>query len=241
MLTPFVNFADATFRFAEDQAHSTPLQSTLLKSMVYRPALFRRDGIRWISAYAWRARSKARGLSALKEAKRAVDPSMVAMAATSVATLIREIFGDKPVDAITCVPCGHSRRPDCFSKRLAQSVADACGLPFLQIFADRPCAGTSHPKQSLSLPPLQQIAEPPRSLILVDDVATSGVHVQESMLALRRLAVAVSTVVWISGSTRSGIPLRVEPTAELMTSRRQSLAPFLNRPAPWPSANQLSW
>jgi hypothetical protein len=240
MLTTFVDLADATFRFSEDQTHSKPSESTLLKSMVYRPALFRRNGIRWISTYTWRARSKARGLSALKEAKKVVDPAVLTVAATSVATLIHEIFGDKPVEAITCVPCGHSRRPDCFSKRLAQSVATACGLPFLQIFADRPCAGTSHPKQSLSLPPLEQIADPPRSMILVDDIVTSGVHVQESMLALRHLGAVVSTVVWISGATRSGIPLS-EATAELATNRRQRPAPFLRWPAPWPSADQLGW
>ena len=92
MLTTFVDLADATFRFSE---RSDPLQAlrvrTLLKSMVYRPALFRRNGIRWISTYTWRARSKARGLSALKEAKKVVDPAVLTVAATSVATLIHGV------------------------------------------------------------------------------------------------------------------------------------------------------
>lgn len=239
MLMPFVDFANATFLFGEDQAPSEPSQPPLLKSLVYRPTLYRRNDIRWIAAYAWRARSKARGLSALKEAKKELDPSVLAEAAKSINTLIREIFGDKAVDAITCIPCGHSRRPDCFSKRLAQAVADAAELPFLPIFADRPCAGVSHPKQSLSLPSLQQIADPPRSMILVDDIATSGLHVEEVMLALRRMGVTISTLVWISGAARRGIPL-AEPAGDLVPYRQKKPAPFLRWPAPWPSDTQFS-
>jgi len=114
--------------------------------------------------------------------------------------LVQQLRGDRAADAITSVPCGHSRRPDCFRKRLAQSVAELLGLPFVQVFADRFCEGVSHPKEFRKLPPLQQIADPLPSMIVVDDLSVSGWHVEESLLALRRIGVAASAVVWISGS-----------------------------------------
>jgi predicted amidophosphoribosyltransferase len=104
-----------------------------------------------------------------------------------VAALVRQLRGGRAADAITCVPCGHSRRPDCLGKQIAQAVAEALGLSFLQVFADRPCPGVSHPKEFVKLPPLERIADPRASMILVDDLATSGWHVEESLTALRGL------------------------------------------------------
>jgi hypothetical protein len=98
-------------------------------------------------------------------------------------------------DAITCVPCGHSRRPDCFGKRLAQGVAELLGLPFVQVFADRFCTGVSHPKEYSKLPPPEQIADPVPSMLLIDDLATSGWHVEEALTALRKLGVSASAFV----------------------------------------------
>jgi hypothetical protein len=204
--TPFVYFTDAVFYPLGDPAASASQTSPLSSLLIYRPALFRRNQIRWIAACAWRARSRVNGIAALKRAKKTLDPSVIADAATSITPLIQETFGHKSVDAISCIPCGHSRRTNCFGNQLAQSVAAMLELPFLQIFADRPCPGVSHPKQSASLAPLQQIAEAPKSTIIVDDVATSGWHLEESMLTLRRMGVAVSSVVWISGAS-SGVPI----------------------------------
>jgi predicted amidophosphoribosyltransferase len=117
-----------------------------------------------------------------------------------VAGLIRQLHGKTPADAITCIPCGHSRRPDCFGKRLARRVAELFGLPLLQVFADRFCSGVSHPKEFAKLPPLHQVAEPLPSMILVDDLATSGWHVEEALTALRNLGASASSFVWITGT-----------------------------------------
>ena len=203
---PMVEFADATFCVAEEQSEPDSPKSKLLDYIVYRPAIYRRNGIRWISAYAWRSRRQTRGLVELKRAKEALDPPLVAAAATSIANLVGEIFGDRAADGITCIPCGHSKRTDCFGKQLTRGVAELLNIPFIQVLADRPSPGASHPKTCASLPPLQQIAAPPPSMILVDDVATSGWHVEEAMVRLRSLGVKVSAVVWISG-TSNGEPL----------------------------------
>jgi hypothetical protein len=74
--------------------------------------------------------------------------------------MTQQLGGRRPAEAITRVPCGHSRRSDCFGKLLAQAVAAALDLPFRQVFADRFCTGVSHPKEIALLPPLQQIVKP---------------------------------------------------------------------------------
>jgi predicted amidophosphoribosyltransferase len=70
----------------------------------------------------------------------------------------------------------------------------------VQVFADRFCSGVSHPKEFAKLPPLEQIAEPLASMILIDDLATSGWHVKESLTTLRRLGTSASALVWITGT-----------------------------------------
>jgi predicted amidophosphoribosyltransferase len=196
----FVDFSLATFRGGAKEAECPRQDARLLGAILYRPMVFRRNDIGWIAACAWRARAKVYDVAALKQAKRALDPRLIGEAADLLAALILQLQGDGAADAITCVPCGHSRRPDCLGKRIAQAVADGLGLPFLQIFADRPCSGVSHPKEFAKLPPLEQVAEPLPSMILVDDLATSGWHVEEALTTLRNLGASASAFVWITGT-----------------------------------------
>ena len=196
----FVEFGQATFRAGATEAERPREEAGLLGSLVYRPTVFRRNEVGWIAACAWRARAKGDDVVALKRAKRDLDPVLIGQVADSVATVIRQLHGGRSADAITTVPCGHSRRLDCFGKRLAQVVGRSLGLPFLQVFADRPCSGVSHPKEFRKLPPLRQIADPVSSMILIDDLATSGWHIEESLTALRSLGASTSGFVWIGGT-----------------------------------------
>jgi hypothetical protein len=196
----FVEFGQATFRAGATEAGRLREEAGLFGSLVYRPAVFRRNDVGWIAACAWRATARADDLAALKRAKREIDQRLIGEAGNLMAALIRQLCGNWPADAITCVPCGHSRRHDCFGKRLAQSVAAALGLPFLQVFSDRFCSGVSHPKEYAKLPPLEPIADPLPSMIVIDDLAVSGWHLEEALLALRRLDVSASAMAWISGS-----------------------------------------
>jgi hypothetical protein len=203
----YVDFSNANFRPLAHEPVRCPETEALLASLLYRPTIFQRKDVRWIAAHAWRSQAKERGLRALKVVKDDLDPFFIREAAKPLAALICQLFGTELASAVTCVPCGHSCRPDCFGKRLAQAVGEALAVPFVQVFADQPRAGTSHPKQSSELPPLRQIARPPRSTIVVDDLATSGVHLEQAVLALRRMGVAASAIAWISGSRAEGAAL----------------------------------
>lgn len=208
----FVEFKDAFFNSSPSQV-DPPLQHPPLNQLlVYRPTIFRRNQIRWMSVYRWKAGRKEDGLAALKRAKRELDRKVIDEAALSVAALICELFGDQPAEGITNVPCGHSRRTDCFGKQLAQAVAAHLQIKFVQVFADRPRTGVSHPKQSANVTPLRRIGTPPGFVFVVDDLATSGQHLEELTLALRDLGVTASAMAWISGVVQGQTPY--PPSAE---------------------------
>jgi hypothetical protein len=191
----FIPFDQANFR-RKAQTGVAPL----LESLVGRPMLFRRKAVAWLSACSWRAETRMRDIAAFRQAKLHCDPDLVVRVGELLAALICQVRGSRCADAVATVPCGHSRRHDCFGKQIAQAVAENLNLPFVEVFADRFCCGSSHPKEFRKLPPLEQVSPAPASLLLVDDLATSGWHVEESLIALRALGSAASAFTWISST-----------------------------------------
>lgn len=220
-----VDFGDASFRRTRVQTGSPPpYQDTILKSLIYRPTTYQRNEIRWIAAHGWRSGRKKAGMAALRLLKQNPDAAFISAAAQPISALIRQLFGMIPADAVTCIPCGHSRRPDCFGKRLAQAVARELNLPFIQLFADVARPGSSHPKKSANLPGLKQISVPPRSVIVVDDLATSGRHLEQAVSTLRNLSVTASAVAWISGSMASRAAVSTSLARDLPQRRPRRVA-----------------
>jgi hypothetical protein len=178
-----------------------------LGGIVWRPAVYGRGAVRWLSACAWRADTRRHDLEDFKAAKRMLDEDALAAAAERLVWLLEPLIGAGFADGVTSVPCGHSRRHDCFGRRLAEHVARRLALPFVQVHADRFCPGVSHPKEFRFLPPLARIADPPMELrgarvLLIDDIATSGWHLEESLGALRAYGAAALAAVWISGQIK---------------------------------------
>jgi hypothetical protein len=151
-MSEFVEFVQATFRAGIAEAEKPREEAGLFGSPVYRPAVFRRNGVGWVATCSWRSGARGEDLVAFKAAKRTLDQGLIEKAGALMATLARQLYGDRPADGITCVPCGHSLRADCFGKRLARAVADCLLLPFVQVHADRFCSGVSHPKEYRKLP-----------------------------------------------------------------------------------------
>jgi len=170
-----------------------------LGSLVHRPGLWARNGIRFITVRRWRARAKTADLQAFRDAKCHLDPALIEAAAGELSEVLRDLLGPAPGYLVTNVACGHSRRPDCFGKRLAQAAAVLVGVPYVQVFADRFVRGSSHPRQVMELPPLRRIAIPDRMCVVVDDLATSGWHLEEALGNLRSQGVPALGLAWLGG------------------------------------------
>jgi hypothetical protein len=172
---------------------------TVMSAIQAAPAIMGRNAVSYLRSAAWRADAKAAGVAALKVATRTDDPLALAAAATDVTELLRRVLGE-PAHTVTCVPCGHSCREDCFGARLAAEVAAEWGAPFVKLWRDRPIKGVSHPKEFSRLPPLDWAAEPAGPVVVVDDLATSGWHMEEALTALRSRNVPCTGIVWIAGA-----------------------------------------
>lgn len=165
-----------------------------------RLAIFGRNDVSWIAARAWCANRKKADIAALKAAKACVDPRLVEQAADELAGVLVKIWGRGGPALVSTVPVGHSCRPDSFAVQLAAGVAQRLDLSFAKLFADRFVSGSSHPKEFRKLPPVEMVERPEqRQIYLIDDVSTSGWHLEESMTALRASGYAVQSAVWIGG------------------------------------------
>lgn len=201
-LKPIAAPSPATLPMAAAQPARAVAAVSPLGSLVYRPTLYRRNGVAWASVRSWRADAKMRDLVAFKRAKAAVDAAVIEAAAAEIAAVAGLLFGPLAGWQAVNIPCGHSRRPDCFGKRLAQRTAAQLGIAFDQLFADRFCSGVSHPKEFAKLPPLTRLAQPSGPALVIDDVATSGWHIEEALGALRGAGVPAFGLAWLSGDVR---------------------------------------
>ena len=82
----------------------------------------------------------------------------------------------------------------------ARELGAILKMPVVQAFANVPLKGSSHPKENARRPGLllkRAVSEP---VLLVDDVATSGAHLEEAAKLLRPHCRAVLPIAWISGN-----------------------------------------
>ncbi len=172
----------------------------LIESLISRRSIHSRNGIAWVGTRSWRAEAKASDIAALKRAKERADVVVIKRAAQDVAEVIRMLFGDLSGWTVSTTAVGHSRRPDSFAVQMAEGVAQLIGRPFLKVFEDRFIKGASHPKEFKDLPPLRLRSKIKTPILIVDDVATSGWHMEEAARLLRGRGNLTFGIVWISGT-----------------------------------------
>lgn len=178
---------------------------SIAEDLIRRPAVRRRNAVSYLTVRRWRTAHRAADLAAFKAEKRAKTAEVIAAAADDLANELRALVGAGDGWSVACIACGHSRDPDCWGKCLARAVAEAMALPFLQVFADRLVPGSSHPKEFKRLPPLEWSTRPAGAILLVDDLATSGWHLEEALTMLRAKVPAIGAA-WIGGTAEDADP-----------------------------------
>lgn len=172
-------------------------------SLLYRPHVRSRHGVAFIVVRSWLATARAQDLWQLKLIKAELPPEMIAAIAGDIAAAVTSLTGSL-FRAVVPVTCGHSNRPDCFSFRLGLAVAGLLGIEFSPCFKPRLVKGSSHPQENAKLPPLEFMTSPPAApSLLLDDVTTSGFHMEEALIALRGRGTPALGVAWVGGTIRS--------------------------------------
>lgn len=182
----------------EPTSQNASVVNFLTRSLVYRRSWKTRHQCSFLTIRTWRRTMKDEQIAVLKDLKRGDDWDLSRCAAREIATAVTQLVGLGPFYSVTHIPCGHSRRSDCLAARIAANTAAALQLPAVNIFHYEPTSGSSHPKRNPTRPQMRVRHIPSAPLIVVDDVATSGAHMEEAILRLRELKVGVLPIAWIS-------------------------------------------
>ncbi len=181
---------------------ANPMVDLLFDTLVERRSIRARNGINYMSLRSWRQNLRDFQMKALKELKKSPgSSSLPRLIGAEIAAEINSLLGQGAFSLVVPVPCGHSKSEACLSVEIARSVGHSLNLPVVQAFARHALSGSSHPKKNLSRPPLELIRQVGGSILLVDDVATSGTHLAEAANLLRPHAKSVLPLAWIGGDS----------------------------------------
>lgn len=189
-------------RAAPVHGRPAPLPAVpLLRSLVWRPSLRSRNTMGYMTVRCWRAGAKAADIAAFRRAKAALDPELISAAAGECATVARKLLSIAPGATVVPVAPGHSKTSERnLAVQVARATAAALGCRFAEAFRPRPVSGVSHPKEFRNLPPLEWQDKPQGPVLLLDDLATSGWHLEEAVTLLREVTAPVSAIAWIGGT-----------------------------------------
>lgn len=170
----------------------------LFDTLIWQQRIQSRNKVSYHALARWRRPIRDAQIAALRALKRANGTHFLNRLADRMAASAQAIYGEGAIKAVAAVPCGNSG-PGCLSGRLGRRVADRLKLQFLDLFVPLPEQGGSHPRQNLKRPTMRLRAPVPDiPILLIDDVATSGLHIEEATLLLRITAPVVMPLVWIT-------------------------------------------
>lgn len=173
----------------------------LLKTLLKRTTLRNRKDVSYVTLRTWSKTIKEHQLGALQIVKLDPDPEFVKAVADEIAQHVRRFFGAPRIGCVVAVPCGHSRRDDCLSVQIARMVADILAVSYVAAFECAPLPGSSHPIKSQYFRAPKLVAElTGDTVLLVDDVATSGRHIETAVNVLREKVSHVTAIAWIGAN-----------------------------------------
>ncbi|MBL8590769.1 MAG: PAS domain-containing protein [Methylobacteriaceae bacterium] len=185
---------------AAPAAPSEPTLAFLHETLVRKRSIRTRHELSYITLRAWRRPIREYQIKGLRALKADIPDEMPRLIAAELEEEARSLIGVAAFRAVVPVPCGHSAGP-CLSVEIARALAAAIGAPVVQALIAPRRSGVSHPKDNARRPPLtlsRPVSEP---LILVDDVATSGSHLEEAAQLLRPHCGALLAIAWIGGDS----------------------------------------
>lgn len=177
-----------------------PSLEFLMDTLVKRPSMRIRNGVPYLTLRSWRSPLKEFQIKAIQHLKKHDLTVFSKRIAEDIAANLGTLVGAGAFRYVIPMPCGHSKRTDCLSVMIARQLAERLGIKVVEAFEHQQLSGKSHPKENVTRPPLllKKIVKEPA--ILIDDVATSGAHIEEATKLLQQHCSAVMPIVWISGS-----------------------------------------
>lgn len=176
-----------------------PTEAFLFDTLVWRPTLLSRNGVSYITVRRWRNSVKEFQIEALRQLKKAPSTGFVAACARDVVAGLDGMIAGNLYAHVVPVPCSRSAPDACLSVLLAEKLAARLRLTMIEALAIERADGASHPRKNADRPAMRLVEPVPGPCLLVDDVASSGRHLEEGARLLRETAPAILAVAWIGG------------------------------------------
>ena len=120
------------------------------------------------------------------------------MVAEELTTAIKRVYGGAFQNVVP-VPGGSSGKKESFSMRIARRIASNLEIDYTPVLQAAPVRiGASHPQKSLRLQPYTVTDKIDGNVLIIDDVATTGRHMERANEVLRPMAKYCASVVWIA-------------------------------------------
>jgi len=168
----------------------------LLDTLLQKHRLLRRSNQLYYGNRTWAKAIKHHQIAAVRAIKGAISPEIVDAAAEDLAQQARMI-GVNLFKYVSPMACGCSG-PGCLAEKIAEATAAKLGLEYAVAFDPLPVSGSSHPAKNARLPIFRANRTFDAPVVLIDDIATSGAHIEKAAIALKAVAPAVLPLVWIA-------------------------------------------
>jgi hypothetical protein len=176
-----------------------PAGRFLFSTLVKRPAVRSRNNMSYLIVRAWRAAIKDYQLSAMQAVKDSPPSSLIVSVGEELTDAVRGFHGGERIKNVVPIPCGNSGREECLSTRIAANVATRLGARYSPALKPQGGHGHSHPRKTASLRAYDVKERLTGLTLVVDDIATSGRHLELGAQALRCTETPVLGIAWIGG------------------------------------------
>lgn len=174
------------------------VENFLFSTLKKRVSIRNRNDAAYVTARTWAKPIRQYQIDALHTIKAAPNDEFAGLIAAELAEHVKKLFGVGAINCVVPVPCGSSGLENGLSFKIAKNLALQLGIEFVDAFKSFQTSGKSHPRKNTRLgPPELKIKKQLGSVLLVDDVATSGRHIELTTQALRGMTDHISTIVWI--------------------------------------------
>jgi hypothetical protein len=181
-------------------APKLPCVSFLFDTLIKKRVLHSRNGVDFITMRTWRGPMKPYQIAALVTLKKGKPNELVRRVASELAAAALNMHGEGLINCVVPVPGGNSGDEQSFSMLVAREVAAILNIPCddLLVSASKPAKpGASTPRKSANLKPFNVKRMVDGPILVVDDVVSSGKHMEMAISALREKANAVYGIAWI--------------------------------------------
>jgi hypothetical protein len=182
------------------QADARAAATFLFETLVRRRGLHSRKGADYVSLRAWRLPLKKYQISALTAIKESPSHEFVLRVADELAAYVRQAHGERVIRSVVPVPPGSSGKPESLSTMVAEAVAKLLGADYSNVLEPLGPVppGKSTPRKSAQLMGYRLLKPLDGPVLVVDDVASSGRHIELAISACKSPSTAVYALAWIS-------------------------------------------